>query len=342
VMDMTISDIPRKPFKYMRFITQNSRLLVICTIAANLTGGILQNLMPYTVKRLVDIAAQGEAFRKVWVWGGIFIGLYFASELLFRVSGFSGLVAAVRAKAASYNTLLHFLADSSYYDEPGEVVTRVTLASEGNGQILQGALGADMRVILKIIAGMLLALTVHPILFGICAGWLLAHIVSAWFIMRFKKRFTKLVAETTSKLQGALVNFCRIRMFTPEQVMEKLPETVYTLRQTVAERKESQQLDWRIAEGICGLYSLVHGLFIGLIVVGILFLCQAQKITAGDIAMILAVIQSTKSSLFQYTNIAIRIGTAWAEIDAGLEYLHTQHPTAIKAPSVQAHTQPAA
>lgn len=332
--DITLHDIPNTPLLYLWYISQYNRATILIAFLGSIVGGIVQNVMPYISKILVNAAslAATGSLRTVWIWGGVYILFYFVSEYMYRVSGFVGLTAVARTKANSYNLLLRFLAMSTYNDEPGAVVHRTVLISEGSNLFLQGVIWNDARTVLRIIISIILAFNAHPFLFFVCVGWMVTHVISSYFIMKFKTRFTKLLAQATSALQGEFVSFCRVRMYTPDKIITQLSEEVYKLNQVVNDRKERHLLDLRISESIYFLYSTMHGIFIALIIIGVLVLWQDRLISPGDIAMILSVVINVRQALTQYTESAIRIGACWAEIDAGLEYLHKVNPKALQAP----------
>lgn len=330
-------EIPTTPLRYLFFISQRNRFLAGLAFALAFVGGLASQFAPYAIKKLIDstsILAESSFDSTPWIWAGVFFVLFTVSEFFWRGSGFAGLVAATRTKSNSYKLFFRFLSDSGYNDEPGVIAHKIVLVSEGTAKILQEFLWSYLGVGFRIVVGVGLAFSAHPLFFGVMLLWALLHILSTAFVARFKQKFTRLVAQAVSELQGGLVNFCRKLIYDPSSITNQLNENIYLLYQLVDLREQKHQLDWKISEMIRLFFNVLHALFIGVIMIGILLLWQDRSITGGDVAMLIAIIRSVQFGLSQLSTKAVELYNIQAEVSEGLEYMHRKGPRALQAPKV--------
>lgn len=343
---ITQQDVPKAPLQYLAFVSQHARVLMLLAFILGVSGGVCSNALHYTVKQFVNAvgspsAAVGSpsvavgspsATVPAWIWGLAFFGQFLCGALLNRASAFVGLVPTAALKRNSYKLLLRFLSESRYNDEPGAVVQRIALVSENVPALFEAALGQGTSIALALGAALLLAASVHPVLCGALALWGALHCVSACFLTQWKRKFTVLHAETTSRFQGQLVEFCRTTIYTPGKLITALSQEIDRLYDLAAWREQTQKLDARIGEGLKTVYNLIHGLFVLLVLIAVIVLWQERAISSGDVAMVLSVVRSVQQALDQTTALMIQFGQAYAEAQAGLRYMHAESRKALLAP----------
>jgi ABC-type multidrug transport system fused ATPase/permease subunit len=336
---MANEDVPTSPLKYLVFISQRNRMWILLTFLFSFSGIITENFIPYSTKGLVDAAAAylkrpASGTQTAWIWAGVFFGLFFVSELLARCSGMTGMKAVTQVKRNSYRLFLRFLSNAQYNDEPGVVAHKVVLISEGVEHLLHVMFWSGASLLLRVIISLGLAFSVNPVLFAICFAWMLLHLISAYFIARFKQKFTMLHAQATGAFQGGLVNFCRSLIYNPGSMINRLSEEMYQLYELVDLRTTRHKLDWKITEGIKVLYNLIHSTFTILTIIVVLVLWQDKLLTEGDIAMIVLIIRNIQQALSQCTGTAIILTNHFGEMKEGLQYMHRKGPQALQAPKV--------
>jgi hypothetical protein len=303
-------------------------IIYISIILAFATEGFF----PFFVKKLVDetVSFSGE-IRRIWLWGlGIF-GAYVVYAFWYRMSGYLGIKLIVTVKTEIYRFFNHYLAAADLNDEAGKISKSIALVGEGSEILVYKVFWHSSGFLLNFLIHLSLILSTHYYIFGIFAGWVVLHIVSNSFLVKWRKQYTLRYQEATCHFNGQLVAFTRQRIYEPGKELSRLSDEMYQLDDALMGRASSQLLDWNIAETIHLIYNFVHGLFIVLALILILVLWQDKLISTGDIAMSVGIMISTQKMLKEVSVLMNLLTDAYSQVEAGLRYISTKQLKGLKA-----------
>jgi hypothetical protein len=239
----------------------------------------------------------------------------------------------VRLKLEIYRLFTRLLIAAEYNDEPGTIVQSIAFVGEGSELLLQKLFWQSPGLLLNFTIQVGLIFSSHPSMFGIFCGWILLHLVSNAVLMHWRKRFTVRYQQSTSAFKGRLVGFARHVLYTPERrYSNQFSDEMYQLDQSLATRARHQLIDWNIGETIHLLYNGIHGLFMICALMLMLVLWQDGLITTGDIAMGVSIMLSTQRMLRETSMLLTRVIEAYAQVEAGLLYIHSKQRKGLMAP----------
>ena len=317
--------IPQQPYSFLwRMLAQypwRVSIIYLSIILAFATEGFF----PFFVKKLVDetVSFSGE-IRRIWLWGlGIF-GAYVFYAFWYRTSGYLGIKLIVTVKTEIYRLFNQYLACSDLNDEAGKISKSIALIGEGSEILIYKAFWHSSGFLLNFLIHLSLILSTHYYIFGIFAGWVLLHIVSNSFLVKWRKQYTLKYQEATCHFNGRLVEFTRQRIYEPGKQINCLSDEMYQLDEALMGRASCQLLDWNISETILLVYNFIHGFFIVLALILILVLWQDKLISTGDIAMSVGIMISTQRMLKEVSILMNVLTEAYSQVEAGLRYISTK------------------
>ncbi len=152
--------IPKSPLGFVFFVGKQTPLLAWGAILAVTLASLCSVFLPFVLKQIIDQAMLpgSEDSVSLLVWVAAFPALIFVMYLLWRVSGFIGMLWLTRAETFAYSVLFEHLSQHShtYFIDrfAGSVTNKLSHAAEGTFRLLDGTLwGHYGAVISLVVAG---------------------------------------------------------------------------------------------------------------------------------------------------------------------------------------------
>ncbi len=325
--------IPDTPFRFLFWMAKRHYFSVFCTFLCSILGFGAEAFLPFFTKKLVDTTTlfSGETRQAYLLGMGIF-GMYFIGSLILRGSRYLGLKALTVIKARTYQLFTRQLADDNFNDNEGTIIQSIVLVGEGSEQLLYRLFWHSSGFLICFIIYFGLMFSAHPYIFGVTLSWILLHLLTNPFFAKWRKKFALLHQQATSRLNGKLVAFARIRMYEPRRKLNLLSQEICEIDQAIDTRANRQLTDWWISESILLFYNVIHSFFIIALLILILVLWQEKLLSTGDIAMSLAILISTQKMLKDTSGLLNTITEQYARVETGLKYLCTKQLRGLMAP----------
>ncbi|PIQ78703.1 ABC transporter ATP-binding protein [Candidatus Peregrinibacteria bacterium CG11_big_fil_rev_8_21_14_0_20_46_8] len=300
-------DIPRTPISFLLFILNESRRLVLGSIAAVFAGALLGGAFHLTIKELTDAAViaseqnfSSTSLRTLWLWIIALPFIYFISETVWRISGFLGMRIITNSRAHTEKMLFQYLIDHSinYFNNrfAGALINKIGNASAGIESMFGAFLWQFLPVILQIIIDTAILLFINVWLGLALIAWTILFVSLNYWMVRKKKHLSYAVAESGSIMRGAMVDtVTNIAIVHATGHHEYERKFIWNYIHDV-QRKHLKS--WRASEWIL----FANGILIAIFMLGMLaitiWLISIGATSIGSLVLIITMIIGLQGSLF--------------------------------------------
>lgn len=312
--------IPKKPLSFIFFAAKQNPFLAIAAITAVTLAQFCAILMPFTLKKIIDLAGAGQS-ADILFWVLLFPAVMFSMFALYRTSGFIGMVWLTKAETFAYKVLFNHLTQHShtYFINrfAGSITNKISHASEGAYRILEGTLWGHYGSLFSLIgAGVLITLT-SVWVGAVYVALIVILIPSNYFIVRYRRPFVVEYSSQKTALRGKAVdvtsNISAVRQFSQRSAeYQKIVDTVERLR-----RADVRQ--WRISEWSLVFNNMVIVSSITIMLVIMHHLWVLKQVTSGDFVLVLTLVMQISSTLVHIGGAMNQFIRVYGEIEEGLD-----------------------
>ncbi|MBX2866698.1 ABC transporter ATP-binding protein/permease [Candidatus Kaiserbacteria bacterium] len=331
---MAEKQIPKTPFHFMWHVTKPHKWWGIVAMLFVTLAASTSNASPYLFKLMIDGVAGGathaDQVEALMKWGTLYIGLIILMWVLWRASGFIGMVWIVRARTEGYQRLYTYMTrhSHSYFSDrfAGSVSAKVTHAAEGTSKFIEHIMwGYYERIIGLIISAVLMSLTnvwIGAIFVGLIILLVLINI--PW--VKHRRPYVVSYTETLSAFKGfgvdMVTNIAAVRQYArTNRELENLAGRLETL-----EEKDFKQ--WRLSEWSLVFNNILIVGALGAIMGMMIMLFSNGSISSGDVVLVLTLIFASSGSLTFIGNAMAGATRQYGEIEEGLDAILIPHEVA--------------
>ncbi len=334
--------VPTKPLSFIYFCAKQNALLGALAIFCITLGQLGSVLLPFVLKQMIDTAsAPGNVSGDLLVWVGLFPTIMLAMFLMYRLSGFIGMIWLVRTEMFSYKLLFDHLTrhSHSYFSNrfAGSITNKIHHASEGTFRLLDATLWGHYGAVLSLVASGILFFMTH-VWIGIVYVFLILLLIPLNLILvRYRRPFVVEYSKEKSKLRGEAVdvvtNIAAVRQFS------RRTDEYQTIEEATDRVRITDIRQWRLSEW--GL--LINNMLVVSAVGLILFLMYGSwvkgVVTTGDFVLVLTLILSLSSTLVFIGSAMNQFIRVYGEVEEGLSEILVTYEI-IDRPNAKALTVP--
>lgn len=324
--------IPQRPCSFLWMMLRRYPWRVTLVYSCVILAFTCEGVFPYVVKKFLDdiCTLNGNAHPN-WIWGFGLVGIYCFYAFWFRMSGYIGLKLIILTKTEIYRLFNHYLLAIPLSDEAGKIAKSISLIGEGAEALMQKVFWHGPEFIISVLIHLGLMLSTHHYIFSVFSGWLLLHIVSNVFLVRWRKKYTLCYQQHTCDFHGRFVSFVGQCIDASGRQKAWASYDTRQLDKALMKRAFSQLIDWKISETIHLIYNIIHSLFMVLTLLLVMVLWQDKLISIGDIAMSVGIIISSQKMLRNVSSFMNSLIEAYSQIEAGLRYLSAKQFKSLNA-----------
>ena len=221
--------LPRTPLKFLWYISSRYKTLGVVSLLLVLTAEIANILIFYVSAQLVERFAQAgstaEQTDTVMYWGGLFLMLYAAHLIFYRLSGYTLIYWIIKFHQDGYNILYGYLSKHShtYFSDrfAGALSNKVSNAMDSSAGLMFQIVWTFFSEFIGLVVTLVLFFSVD-----VRIGLILLFITLAVFVfnilaVRRRRPYVVRYAESASKSRGegvdVISNISAVRLFSQHE-----------------------------------------------------------------------------------------------------------------------------
>ena len=289
---------------------------------------MIDRFMVVALRNLTDsVATQPIHIDKLWFWAIAYPSLFLGSEVIWRLSGFSGMLWINGLRATIYQRLYEYLSHHSkeYFNNrfAGALTNKISNAVEGSGELISRILWNFFPLVMSIIW--------FTIFTGI-SDWRLGLIVIVWallfiginilFVTKLKP-YSYRSANALSTLKGRLVD--SLANISLVQEYAHLFEERKYVNRFIKRQYDTGVAHWRFGEWMLAANSVLIALFMLVMISSSVYLFQHHVVSIGVIVMAIAIVSDLSGQFFFIGQEMTNATKYYGEIKEGLTEILQQH-----------------
>jgi len=324
-------NIPKTPLRFIWYITKTHKKWAFFAILGATVGQLLMSFTPFVLKQIVDAFTTPTAFEdQVAIfsyWGVVYVGLFLVGFIGWRVSGFVGMGWLTRANATGYQKLYTYISGHShtYFTNrfAGALSNKVSNASDGSERLLERSLWGWYPEFIALAVGVVLLFSVDShIAIGFIGVFIFVCWVN-WVWVRHRRPHVVAYAAASSKLRGEGVDY--LTNVTAARQYARSRHELLRIGGAIEERRVKDVRQWRMSEFAMTFNNLAVVALVGGILLYIFILFKNGAATAGEVVLVLAVLQRIVHVINFIGNAMNAFMRVYGEIEEGLEAVIMPH-----------------
>ncbi len=218
--------IPRTPLKFLWYISSRYKTLGIVSLLLVLTAEIANILIFYVSAQLVERFTQAgstvEQTHTVLYWGGLFLALYAAHLIFYRLSGYTLIYWIIKFHQDGYNILYSYLVKHShtYFSDrfAGALSNKVSNAMDSSAGLMFQIVWTFFSEFIGLVVTLVLFFNVDVRIGAILLAITIAVFVFNVLAVKRRRPFVVMYAESASKSRGegvdVISNISAVRLFS--------------------------------------------------------------------------------------------------------------------------------
>ncbi len=317
-------ELPTKPLGFLLAMSKPYTFWMVMAILASTLAQILSSSVAYAVRGIVDSAtryADGlESYTVLVLWVAAYPVLITVSELLWRASGFTGMLWATGLKKTAYGTLFEYMShhSSAYFSKKfaGSLGSSINNAMTGLGSLVESFLWNYLPTMVAALATIVLAATTNLILGFVFLFWIALIIpINIWYSQRIAK-YSEENSANWSKLRGFTVDIIS-NMVAVHSFARRAHETK-NIEAASAEQRQYSLRSWRTSEVLLLINSIFLALFTASVLVVAFMFWQNGTITLGEFIMALTLTGNVAWVILFIGSALNNFATNFGEVKNGL------------------------
>ncbi len=285
--------LPRTPLLFLSAISKPHKWWALSSIASTAIAQILGIVAVYAISQLIDgftaADTKDEKLNALWYGGAFFLILTAMERLLWRVSGFTGIIWLVEMHATGFRQMYQYLADHSntYFVNrfAGSLSNKVSNAVDGGTRLLERLLWGAGPEIISLIATLYFFWLVHYSIF-----WVMLLVISGVFainiyIVRKRRPLVVEFSKASSKLRGEgvdmITNITAVRQYSAKQI------ELSRLDVAISDQAYKDKRQWMMGEWLSVFNTVVALVLTAVVLIMVYVLLQNDMATAGNLVLVL-------------------------------------------------------
>ncbi len=322
--------IPQKPIPFMWFVLKKSRKWSTLAILAVTFAQVLDGAFLLVLRELTDSATTAvsagfdeKSLNSLWVWVIVFPSLYFFTESVWRISGFSGMRLVTDSEKNVSSELFKYLIEHSrsYFNSKfaGSLVNKVGNATKGISSMFSNVLWQFYPLIVNLIVNLVLVLSIDKMLGLIFIVWVTVFLCFNFYLVKKKQHLSFAVASAGSESKGKMVDTVSNIATVHANASHK-----YELNFVggfLEQYRKKHLKSWMASEWILFINGLLLAIFVfGMLSVTILAM-KNSDVTLGSLVLIISMTVSLMQSLFFIGHKMTDAIDDYSQIEEGLREL---------------------
>lgn len=323
--------IPRTPLKFLWYISSRYKTLGIVSLLLVLTAEIANILIFYVSAQLVERFTQAgstvEQTHTVLYWGGLFLALYAAHLIFYRLSGYTLIYWIIKFHQDGYNILYSYLVKHShtYFSDrfAGALSNKVSNAMDSSAGLMFQIVWTFFSEFIGLVVTLVLFFNVDVRIGAILLAITIAVFVFNVLAVKRRRPFVVMYAESASKSRGegvdVISNISAVRLFSQYE------NELQRLAGFFAERSKRDVKQSFFGENIMVVNTFFAILMTALILGTLYLLMQEEAISVGVFVLVLGLLGRV-GHLFITTGQALnRFIREYGNIEEGLKEILLPH-----------------
>lgn len=318
------------PLRFLWFAMQPYKKLAFGALFFGVLGTIANTSLAYVFKYIVDsaqAAVSTNIFNGLWIGAGLYIGISLLEAILWRASGYAGMMTATGVRATGRFALTSYVTQHShvYFANrfAGSISSKITQASNGIKDIVEYIFWAFAPFIVSMIFSLLLAYTVSPTISLIFLVWIcILTPVNAYLV-----KWGVPLSAATQRAETAIIGTTVDSLTNINAVQEYARRTLEltSLKKFILERRVTGIKNWSFRDNLRFGNALLQVVFIGGMVLTATYLATKGMFSSGDIILILTIILLVQGRLSSIGNQLNNFGDSWGQIVESLSDITQPH-----------------
>jgi len=312
--------IPRTPWAFFWYVSSPYKKWAFLTIFIVIFTSVLSTGSNYIFKIIVDAVEQGD-IEKALFWGLVFPTVLFVTQLLYRVSFFTGgrlLFGSIKTSTDTLNAYLSQHSHGYFVNRfAGSVVNKIRNVVGAIDMTIPDFIWGHLTTFVSFIITFTLIFTVDMYAAFLFFGLIVTLVVINIKLAPKKALLSKLNADASTIVQGRTVdvysNMLAVRQYV-QQSYELKELEVLTLN-----RKEASAASWIYTEKLLTINVFLVFIFS----IGIFYILVnkwgAGGITTGDFILVLVLMASISNTLLFIGRMFNSSARAIGELQEGLD-----------------------
>ncbi len=285
--------LPRSPLLFLSAISKPHKWWAISSIASTVVAQILGIVAVYAISQLIDgftaADTKDEKLNALWYGGAFFLILTALERLLWRVSGFTGIIWLVEMHATGFRQMYQYLADHSntYFVNrfAGSLSNKVSNAVDGGTRLLERLLWGAGPEIISLIATLYFFWLVHYSVFLVMLSVVSSVLIINIYIVRKRRPLVIAFSKASSKLRGEgvdmITNINAVRQYSAKN------DELNRLDIAITDQAFKDKKQWLMGEWLSVFNTVVALLLTAGILMMVYVLLQNDLATAGNLVLVL-------------------------------------------------------
>ena len=288
-----LGKLPRTPLSFLVHISKPHKWWAFSSIAASVIAQILGIVAVYAISQLIDgftaAETKDQKLNALWYGGAFFLILTAFERLLWRVSGFTGIIWLVEMHATGFRQMYQYLAEHSntfFVNRfAGSLSNKVSNAVDGGTRLLERVLWGAGPEIISLIATLYFFWLVHYSIFLVMLVVVSSVLIINIYIVRKRRPLVISFSKASSKLRGEgvdmITNITAVRQYSA-----KIQE-LNRLDIAISDQAFKDKKQWLMGEWLSVFNTVVALLLTAGILMMVYILLQKNMATAGSLVLVL-------------------------------------------------------
>ncbi|MFT5179971.1 MAG: ATP-binding cassette subfamily B protein [Candidatus Paceibacteria bacterium] len=298
---MSKNDIPKRPLSFILYLTKPYKKWFIISVLAVILGTFGNTTRAYVLKKIVDGISSVDltSTTTILFWVMMFPTVLMISQLMWRMSGFTGAKLATEVETHGYNKLFSYLSKHSqnFFDNrfAGSLSSSVGIASSSAESMVESFLWSYLPTFIGIIFSFFYIMTVSTKLAFILLIFSVFLVALNLFVIKFRRKAAEYETKIQSELRGKTVdvatNMVAVKHFATRD------HEVNVVKNLSVKYKKAMLKSWYIAESIITMNAILIGIFIFISSYVLYSAWKVGNVTPGGFILIFTLLASISSDL---------------------------------------------
>ncbi|MCK9186440.1 ABC transporter ATP-binding protein/permease [Candidatus Gracilibacteria bacterium] len=323
-------NIPKKPVSFMWFVAKRSRKWAIIAMFAVTGAQLLDGAFLLVLRELTDSATNAvssgfdaSSLSSLWFWVIVFPLLYFLTESVWRVSGFSGMRLVTESEKTVSSELFKYLIEHSrsYFNSKfaGSLVNKIGNATRGVHNMFANILWQFYPLLIGLIIDVVIVFSIDKTLGVLFAIWIIVFLSFNFFLVKKKQPLSFAVAKAGSEMKGKMVDTVSNIATVHANASHKYELTF--VGEFIENFRKKHLRSWMASEFILLISGVLLAIFVfGMLSFAILAMKNSQA-TLGSLVLIISMTVNLTQSLFFIGHRMTDAIDDYSQIEEGLNEL---------------------
>ncbi|MGH7203714.1 MAG: ABC transporter transmembrane domain-containing protein, partial [Candidatus Levyibacteriota bacterium] len=291
-------NIPKDPIKFGLYISSFHRRFMIAALTCVFVATILDRFTVVVLRNLTNaVISPHISMSTVWFWALGYPILLLSSNIVWRLSGLSGMNWFMNYRATAYQALYEYLTlhSKDYFNNrfAGALTNKIGHAVDGTEDLFEKSLWQFIPLSLGLILYIIFSWSADYRLGLIIAVWSVIFLwLNIWFSQKLQPLSLK-SAESLSTLKGVIVDSLS-NISLVHEYAHVTGEREY-IKKYILTHKRSGLRHWILSEGILFINNVLLFFFIVSMIATSIMLFASHTISVGVIVMVVTIVSNVTS-----------------------------------------------